>query len=411
MKQVFSLLFVLAPCLGFAQDNGIHFEHSLSWTDILAKAKAENKYIFMDCFTTWCGPCKYMAENVFPLEEVGNFLNKNFISVKVQLDTTAADKDEVKNWYQTGHDLAQKYSVKAYPTYLFFDENGQVAHRFVGSSDPASFITKAKNATNPEKQYYALLNKYNEGKKDSAFLYRMATAAFEAFDMENAKKIADEYLATQQDLLTKSNLEFFQKFTQSSKDTGFQLMLQNSEKVDAVLGKGMAEITVQRIIMQEEIYKKFPATVKENPDWKSIEEGLSTKYPKQAAEILAKGKITWYQHSKDWHHYQTTIDSFIKKYGAKVASSELNDYAWTIFQNCKDKACVEAALEWSKRSFAKDSVPGYLDTYANLLYKLGKKDLAIEWETKAEAMAEGDDKKGYQDVIDKMKKGEKTWNE
>ena len=46
------------------QYKGIHFEQGLSWKDILAKAKAEHKYIFVDCYATWCGPCKYMDKNV-----------------------------------------------------------------------------------------------------------------------------------------------------------------------------------------------------------------------------------------------------------------------------------------------------------------------------------------------------------
>jgi thiol:disulfide interchange protein len=43
---------------------GIRFEHGLSWAQVKEKAKAENKYIFMDCYATWCGPCKAMDKNV-----------------------------------------------------------------------------------------------------------------------------------------------------------------------------------------------------------------------------------------------------------------------------------------------------------------------------------------------------------
>jgi thiol:disulfide interchange protein len=37
---------------------GIQFVHNLSWQEILQKARAENKYVFVDCYATWCGPCK-----------------------------------------------------------------------------------------------------------------------------------------------------------------------------------------------------------------------------------------------------------------------------------------------------------------------------------------------------------------
>lgn len=87
---------------------GVHFEHELSWAAVRAKARAENKYIFMDCFTTWCGPCRYMRTIIFPQEESGNFFNDKFVSVEVQLDTTAKDNDHVRGWYADAHEISFK---------------------------------------------------------------------------------------------------------------------------------------------------------------------------------------------------------------------------------------------------------------------------------------------------------------
>src|ERR1700753_698476 len=115
MKKLF-LLFALVPFLLQAQEKGIQFQHELSWQQIQAKAKAENKYIFMDCYTTWCGPCKMMATQIFPLASVGTAMNDKFVCVAVQLDTTSKDADRIKAWYQDGHDLAEKYQIRAYPT-------------------------------------------------------------------------------------------------------------------------------------------------------------------------------------------------------------------------------------------------------------------------------------------------------
>ena len=158
MKKII-LLFLLVPFLSNAQEEGMHFEHQLSWKEVQAKAKAEHKYIFMDCLTTWCGPCKYMSANIFPKKEVGDFYNAKFINVKVQLDSTAGDAEEIKKWYQDGHDIAAKYEVRAYPTYLIFDPNGNIVHRFVGSSDDKTFLERGSNSLNPDKQYYTQLNK------------------------------------------------------------------------------------------------------------------------------------------------------------------------------------------------------------------------------------------------------------
>ena len=56
--------FLVFPALLSAQDEGIIF-HAGAFDDALAKAKVENKYLFVDCFTTWCGPCKDLEREVF----------------------------------------------------------------------------------------------------------------------------------------------------------------------------------------------------------------------------------------------------------------------------------------------------------------------------------------------------------
>ena len=140
------------------ENKGIRFEDNLSWSAIQAKAKAEHKYIFMDCYTTWCGPCKYMAKTVFPQQETGEFFNDKFISVGVQLDTTAKDDDRVKSWYADGHAIAEQFDVRAYPTYLIFSPDGQPLHRLVGSYPTAKeFITHMQTSFDTSKQYYTQL--------------------------------------------------------------------------------------------------------------------------------------------------------------------------------------------------------------------------------------------------------------
>lgn len=411
MKRLLIFLFII-PAFCFAQEKGIHFVHNSSWAEIQAKAKAENKYIFMDCFTTWCGPCKFMSNNIFPLEQVGNFFNDKFIAIKVQLDTTASDNDEVKSWYQSGHDIANKYEVRAYPTYLFFNPQGEIVHRAVGSSDAEAFLTKVKNALDTNTQYYTQLRAYKNGRKDPASLYALSLAALDAYDMSTASAVGNEYLATQSDLYTKENLKLLSNFTNSSNDKGFSIMLKNPEKVDAVLGKNVAESIVQRIIMREEIFTHFSNDASKKIDWDAIEQNLTKKYPAQASEALAQAKVIWYQYIKDWNNYQMAIVNYVKKYGADLNAGQLNDYAWSVFENCGDIKCVEEALEWSKRSLTGENSnnPMFMDTYANILYRLGKKDEALTWEQKAVDLAPEGDKKQYQETLDKIKNGEKTWN-
>lgn len=123
MKSICLLiLFFVNPCFA-QQSRGIVFEKETNWEAIKQKAKKENKYIFLDTYTTWCMPCQFMAKNIFPQELVGDFFNKHFINVAIQMDTTKHDDVFVRNWYRDAKRISDMYKIGAYPTYLFFNPN------------------------------------------------------------------------------------------------------------------------------------------------------------------------------------------------------------------------------------------------------------------------------------------------
>ncbi len=407
-KLIYPLLFL--PVMGFAQEKGIHFEHNLTWEQVKAKAKTEKKLIFMDCFTTWCGPCRYMSAKIFPQAEVGDYFNAHFISVKVQLDTTEADNAEVKSWYKSGSDLAKQYGVRVYPTYLFFDAAGNALHRSVGSSEADAFLEKGKDAADPSKQYYPMLAKYKKGEREPAFMLQLARSSRECYDMENMDAITTAYLDAQKDLVTPENIQFLYDFTEHTTDRGFDVMQKNEAAFDKIVGAGNTRQKVAEIIRYDAIY---PVLMNENgvpSDWTVIAADVKSKYPDYAAQAISGAKVSYFQSIGDWDNFQHAAVDYMEEFGANSSAQELNGFAWSIFQNCSDIKCVEQALNWSKRAVEKDNNPAFIDTYANILYRLGKTDEAITWEQKAMDMVEGADKQGFQETIDRMKNGDKTWN-
>ncbi|MGR3809658.1 thioredoxin family protein [Jiulongibacter sp. NS-SX5] len=133
-KKLFITLLLSVFAFGsFAQ--GISFEHDANWAAVVAKAKKENKLIFMDAYTTWCGPCKLLQAKVFPDPEVGTYFNKTFVSAKFDME-----KGE-------GPTLARKFGVRAYPTLYFIDPNTQqVVHQVLGYRNPEQLMSVAKTA-------------------------------------------------------------------------------------------------------------------------------------------------------------------------------------------------------------------------------------------------------------------------
>lgn len=415
MKKLFLLL--LLPALAQAgvqaqsepqADTGVHFEHGLSWADVQAKAKAENKYIFMDCFTTWCGPCRYMSTTIFPQKETGDYMNDKFVSVAVQLDTTAKDAPAVKAWYADGHDLAAKYGIRAYPTYMIFAPDGRPVHRLVGSRlDAKTFIKDLATAFDSTQQYYTLLEEYNNGRRDTAFLHRMAMGCLNAYDVSNGQKVAADWLGTQDDHFTRDALYLEDMYTRRSDDKYFTVFTDHAGEVDKVLGPGVAEQKVRSVYMMEGLNRK-PGDNRP-PDWKALHRKIAARMPAAADELTERIKIDYYQRRSDWPNFQKAIVTYMKSYGGHMSDAELNQIAWGVFQKCPDMSCVSDVLNWSKR-LKDNKEPAFMDTYANILYKLGKKDEAIALETRAADMAAAGEKAGYEATIEKMKKGEKTWD-
>lgn len=177
-----------------AQNTGIHFEENNNWIQVLAKAKAEHKYIFVDCYATWCVPCKAMETNIYPEKGVGDVYSKQFISVKLQMDKNASDNEQTKSWYGLADHFTTVYTVNAYPTFLFFDPDGNPVHKAVGSLDGKGFIQLAADAQNPDKQYYSILKDFQPGKLDTADEKGLAPSIIST-DKDLAGKLAVDYLS------------------------------------------------------------------------------------------------------------------------------------------------------------------------------------------------------------------------
>lgn len=141
-----------------AQTTGINFFHG-TWAETVAKAKAENKLIFIDFYTQWCGPCLNMAETVFVLPTVGDFYNSNFVNAKID-----AENGE-------GVNLSKKYQVRSFPTYMFVDPNTEEAiHRSSSRQTGEQFIATGQGAVTPTKRSFYLIDEYNKGNRDRTLM-------------------------------------------------------------------------------------------------------------------------------------------------------------------------------------------------------------------------------------------------
>ncbi len=109
------------------------------WNAAVKKASAQKKYIFVDCYATWCGPCKMLKLRTFTNKKVADFFNKNFVNISIDMEAGQ------------GPVLAQQWHIQAYPTLIIFDENAKPVLGTMGFLGPDDLMRFAEQALNPKK--------------------------------------------------------------------------------------------------------------------------------------------------------------------------------------------------------------------------------------------------------------------
>ncbi|TCJ19331.1 DUF255 domain-containing protein [Flaviaesturariibacter flavus] len=404
MKKWFAVLCSL-PLLAAAQDKGIQFTHASSWEEVMQQAQKEKKMIFVDAFTTWCGPCKYLSKEVFTQDKVGKYFNEHFVSVKLQLDTTDKDDDYVKQWYPYASKVMNGLQVNVFPTLLFFDANGQPVHRFSGAGNADGLLADAANALNPDQQFYTLQKRYSSGDRDVELLRNFSNAALKAYKPEAAEKAFTDYMQATGSQVTPENAQLVYFMANKPSDLAFELMAADPKAFDKALGKTGAANERIGTVLYESFLQNMMIRNSDNGATEQVA-ALKTKYPAAVAYADARARVNYAMNTNNWPAFTKAASDFVKKYGPKVSPEEKNNLAWAFFEHVSDTKQLNEALAWSKASLVAND-PNFMDTYANLLHKLGRTPEAVQVETKAMGLAS--DKESFKTTIEKMKKGQKTW--
>ncbi|MBK1897331.1 thioredoxin family protein [Chryseobacterium paridis] len=111
----------------------IHFKTN-SWKEVTAEAKRSGKTIFVDAYTSWCGPCKLLKSTTFKDKAAAAYFNKNFINYTVDME-----KGE-------GIQLAKDWKVNSYPSLLFFSPDGKMTLKQIGYLDGKNLIELGQQA-------------------------------------------------------------------------------------------------------------------------------------------------------------------------------------------------------------------------------------------------------------------------
>jgi len=456
-KTIFSLLLATAsPFMLWAQ--GIKFEEG-TFTEALAKAKKENKIVFVDVYTTWCGPCKKMAKEFFPTKEAGDKYNTAFVNYKID-----AEKGE-------GIQVAQKYNVSGYPTSLYLKPDGSVVYTSMGISDLNGFLQNADVAIEENKDphnwdWYAVSFKKGSETKDFLTQY-----------LQKAKRLGKENDAALDKYVTKyvnaknpadKDLVYLADNIQTVDNKAYVLLSDNADKINALKSKEVPDffnnftstllVPTAEKLGKEGAIARFDATVRpiverssKTPDADMMfyreyfyrakgDKAAMQKFSMEKGQFLSNRTAEAYANDDEVKKGETIASMKNQMIAANVpaeqqqvqiarvleqnpminnmvsfnAANDLNELAWNIYES-KNQAQYKTALQWSKRSvdLIGTSNPSMraacMDTYAHLLFANGEKEEAIKQETaaiellKAAEVTDGLDE--MEEVLNNMKAG------
>jgi thioredoxin-related protein len=421
-----------------AANNGILWTSGLSWKEVVKKARKENKFIFLDVFATWCGPCKLMDKEVYTAPKVGEFFNQKFISVRVQMDKTKKDDEDVRKWYSDADALSKKFGIAAFPSYLFFSPYGNLVYRETGYKRVNDFLGIAQKTINhsdyPYRRYYELVAAYKKGKKDYELMPALIDTAIRLHQSDIANALEKDYRnylsgLKETELYTKNKIVAIASLLKSSDDPFFYLFTQHSNKIDSAVGlRGYASHIVDNMIQKDVIEAAFNSTKKDvsyQPNWESIGKTIANIYGVGYVERnILMGEMKWHEKNHEWADTAKKLTLFAKQYGFanndRQGDLMLNSTIWNaIFKRSAEKEQIDVAIECMKelinRVNERKTPPFvYLDTYANLLYKAGRVSEAIHqeelgWQKAVEWKQPEGFIKQYMATIEKMKQGQPTW--
>jgi len=431
MKRLLTVLLFAIPSMSYAQKGGITFSNANNWEALIKEAKTAHKAIFIDVMATWCGPCKQMDKDVYSNNEIGSYMDANFISIKLQMDSTGHDNDQVIQWRKDAKSIAAAYQINAFPSFLFFDENGNLIHKDLAFKSVHGFLALAKRATDPTQNYSGLQNTFENGKLNQ-------NQSLELMDLQKKFKedsfvllVAKDYKSHYIDhsdpdsILGPHLIDFLDQYSSlfSFKDPLIRHLYSHQQKADKALknpgyAKRYTDYIISRDMITTKIWpngKSIPGT----PNWTKIQTSIAKQYPSTNAEkLVLNAKVRWYREKRDWdavvkHEIKLVdingIDTSVM--GLAMAN---NLVFGTIFKYGTQKPDLEKGISYMQ-IILKNTPEDYfaMDTYANILYKAGHKDRAIQQENIALEKAREKKDVGsiqlYEETITKMQQNLPTW--
>ncbi|WP_213280280.1 thioredoxin fold domain-containing protein [Chryseobacterium indologenes] len=362
MKKIISGISIFCAITISAQE-AIQFQE-LPFKDIIAKAKKEKKLVFIDAYASWCGPCKMMEKNVFTQKSVSDYYNTNFINARFDME-----KGE-------GRDIASKFGVRSYPTYLFLNGEGELVSRNTGYMEESMFVAMAQDINSPGNKKGSLKDRFASGEKDPEFLTNIMKLNANS-DYDFAKKASERYFQNKKktEELTKDEIGFLLYFVKSSEDPNYTVFA--SRKAEII--KFLPEETYNEFDAQLKLGKVVEQSIDDKNKKINDDYFLKTAEPlvgKEAAlKKLNQTKLSYYEQNSNFPEYEKAALDYYKN-SDSFDPNELLRAAWIFADHVKTPSSLKKATEWAEKSVMRSETSENTYILAKLYNLTGNKEMA-----------------------------------
>ncbi len=367
--------------------SGIIFQ-PLTYNQAIEKAAKENKLVFLHGYATWCHFCEFMKDSVYPDRAVGDFFNKNFICIQMDME-----KD--------GRELLQKLHASSFPQLIFTDGTGTIVHRVAGQKLKDAFIQLGKDALDPLKQTHTYEVKYKNRTMtdDEAMVYfrQLAQAAVEY------QPVVDNYLMRVPDSAFTS-VSTWRIINEFLREVDMPSMARFLKMRKEFVKKYTADSVDNRIINNYNASAMMLIQKLDTNGYNSLIQKLKASDLDLKDKIAAYAEMNKYRVRSQWPAYMDLAPAFVATY-CKDDFRRTNEIAYNVYERAQNNDIIKIAEGWMADITKKSDNFRYYHTYACLLYKLGKKDLALETALKTVELGKktGTDMKQTYLLIDKIK--------
>ncbi|MDD3036545.1 thioredoxin family protein [Bacteroides sp.] len=323
-----------------AKTDGIAFRE-LSFSEALKVAKAENKLLFVDCFTTWCGPCRMLSNVVFKDSLVADYFNRHFVNLKMDME-----KGE-------GIELRKKYEVRGYPTLLFLNSNGEVVYRLLGADAAPKLLKKVKLGVESG-GLSGLRKQYESGEHDLAFISGYINALADANCEEEAGKVAVDFLQGKEQKILEDEAYFsiFYRYVHDINSSAFLYVVNHKKEVVDKFPRQAASL--DRRLLEDWIDGSYAyLKVDESKHCTLDEQGLNEYVARMKQMDVAEADMIAESLLLKRDGMMNEWDSFIKRGDKLLASNtilgdegQLLQWVKWLNKECENTSLREKAAKW-----------------------------------------------------------------